>query len=95
MKHRGWRLVAELDAVTPGTHRAMPRWESGVPYCREEGCVHYDGKRCILLGQRPDNICEPSVSGMAAVLDRRVQREAAATDPESEALRRRPDQEPR
>jgi hypothetical protein len=74
LTRRPWHLVAESSAVADGVHRAMPRWECGVPYCREDGCAHYDGKRCELLGQRPGAICVPAVSGMAATLDRRVER---------------------
>lgn len=97
---RNWKLAAELDAVSDGVHRAMPRWEGGVPCCRRDGCVHYDGKRCELLGAQPANICEPAVFGMAAVLDRRTARDLCpccarreATDPDSLALAKRPDQE--
>lgn len=39
----------------------------GVPRCRHE-CRHYDGKRCELMGFRPDAICEPAVEEMAAEL---------------------------
>ena len=103
MTSRSWKLVAELDAVAAGVHRAMPRWEAGVPHCREDGCVHYDGKRCELLGARPGALCEPVVAGMAAVLDRRLERglcpccarREEPTDPGSIALARRPAQEPR
>jgi hypothetical protein len=97
-----WKLAAELDAVADGVHRAMPRWEAGVPHCREDGCVHYDGKRCELLGVRPGDICEPAVAGMAAMLDRRITRglcpcctHREPADPDSIALAKRPDQEPR
>lgn len=41
---------------------------NGVPWCDEDGCHHYDGKRCQLIGARPSSICEPAVVGMAAEL---------------------------
>jgi len=34
--------------------------ENGVPWCIEK-CKEHDGKRCELLGHRPDSICEPYV----------------------------------
>jgi len=39
----------------------------GVPWCRDE-CRQHDGKRCRLLGFRPDSLCEPAVVAMAARL---------------------------
>ncbi len=80
-----WKLVAELDAVAPGVHRAMPKWEGGVPHCRES-CPHPDGKRCALLGVRPGAICAPAVAGMATVLSRREQRRgcSASEPPDTE-----------
>ena len=41
--------------------------ESGVPFCNEN-CPQHDGKRCRVLGMRPDNICEPTVVEMARLL---------------------------
>lgn len=40
-----------------------PRYlgDDPVPYCAEEACPSYDGKRCRVLGHRPGNICEPQV----------------------------------
>lgn len=38
---------------------AYPKWDGNVPLCDEDACPHYDGKRCKLLGLRPDRICEP------------------------------------
>ncbi len=35
--------------------------KTGVPFC-SDGCRHYDGKRCAILGFRPSNICEPAVT---------------------------------
>ena len=35
--------------------------EKGVPMCSDDNCPSYDGKRCRLLGSRPDRICEPAV----------------------------------
>lgn len=41
---------------------------NGVPRCTER-CPHHDGKRCAILGYRPDALCEPAVREMAAKLD--------------------------
>ena len=46
----------------------QPEWIDGVPLCRE-GCPHHDGKRCGLMGFRPDRICEPAVVAMRTELD--------------------------
>lgn len=35
--------------------------DDGVPYCSTDECPMYDGKRCELLGHRPDGLCEPEV----------------------------------
>ena len=48
-----------------------PRIEAdGVPWCSNDECPCYDGKRCYELGLRPGNICEPEVAAMAARLKR-------------------------
>lgn len=36
-------------------------WSGGIPLCQDELCPQYDGKRCRMLGFRPDRICEPAV----------------------------------
>jgi len=41
---------------------------AGVPYCTEEKCVSYDGKRCALLGHAPEKVCVPYVRLMAQTL---------------------------
>jgi hypothetical protein len=45
-------------------------WRNGVPFCDEDSCKHYAGKRCRLLGFRPGTICEPAVIEMAKLLNR-------------------------
>ena len=56
------------EAVCEGESSPAPQWDgSGVPFCSEE-CPHHDGKRCRLLGSRPDSICEPVVTQMAKAL---------------------------
>lgn len=45
-----------------------PRVVNGVPFCSEEACQQYDGKRCRELGQRPGTICEPEVIDMTALI---------------------------
>lgn len=47
-----------------------PRVLKGVPWCSEEECPQYDGKRCELIGGRPSGICEPAVKDMAAEIRR-------------------------
>lgn len=48
--------------------KPMPaRDEDGLPRCTEK-CAHHDGKRCVILGHRPDGLCEPEVREMAAKL---------------------------
>ena len=38
-----------------------PNWsDSKVPNCSDE-CPSHDGKRCRVMGFRPDTICEPAV----------------------------------
>lgn len=49
---------------------AGPDWRSGVPFC-SESCARHDGKRCRILGFRPDGICEPAVSEMGRMLSGR------------------------
>lgn len=45
-----------------------PKWTEGVPFCAEENCPEYDGKRCRMMGFRPSQICEPAVRQMSADL---------------------------
>jgi hypothetical protein len=52
--------------------------EHGVPFCSEDACPEYDGKRCRALGCRPGPICEPAVIAMA----RRISRDLESTPPE-------------
>ncbi len=46
--------------------------ENGVGFCAFEDCPQYDGKRCRLMGFRPDDnsICEPWA--IAAARDKRA-----------------------
>lgn len=37
----------------------------GIPWCTDDGCPLYDGKRCRATGFKPSNICEPAVEAMA------------------------------
>ena len=43
------------------------RDDDGVPRCTER-CPYHDGKRCAILGHRPDSLCEPAVREMALKL---------------------------
>ena len=38
--------------------------EHGIPRCHDD-CSQHDGKRCRILGFRPDGLCEPAVFEMA------------------------------
>jgi hypothetical protein len=40
----------------------------GVPFCAEEKCSQYDGKRCMMTGFAPRGICEPYVLDMVAAI---------------------------
>lgn len=42
--------------------------KTGVPFCAENDCQMYDGKRCKAMGFRPGNICEPAVIELVAEL---------------------------
>jgi hypothetical protein len=57
------RVETPVEAATEtfGKRGIMPEWEGNVPYCAEERCALYDGKRCGALGHQPGNICEPAV----------------------------------
>lgn len=35
--------------------------QNGLPLCSREDCPQYDGKRCRVLGFRPDRFCEPQM----------------------------------
>lgn len=61
-----WKSVIETET------EAKPRWTDGVPYCSEEDCAQYDGKRCRSLGFKPASICEPAVVEMAALCRKAV-----------------------
>ncbi len=43
-----------------------PVWEDGLPVCTEGKCPQYDGKRCRMVGWRPDRFCEPALKTLAA-----------------------------
>lgn len=59
-----WQLRVENQA-DPMLH---PTWNDTVPFCSMERCPHFDGKRCDLIGRRPDNLCEPAVGVMGRLL---------------------------
>lgn len=64
----GWPFTAPFLSARPVNGRIRPNVDkSGVPKCAEE-CPSHDGKRCEILGYRPDAICEPAVREMAARL---------------------------
>lgn len=43
--------------------------DAGVPWCSQEACPSFDGKRCRALGFRPDAICEPAVRELQKFID--------------------------
>jgi len=40
----------------------------GVPWCGEEKCGSFDGKRCKLMGHAPEGVCVPYVQLMSSTL---------------------------
>jgi hypothetical protein len=61
-----------MDAATPkGEHPIWPGWSGSVPLCMEE-CGQHDGKRCRLLGVRPDRLCEPAVAAMGDIVKEKL-----------------------
>lgn len=65
-----WREKAAAQCDPP----AVAEWIAEVPFCGEEKCPQYDGKRCRVLGSRPSALCEPIVTEMARMLDGRLLR---------------------
>ena len=51
--------------MTKQVAQVMPNWDENVPYCTDR-CPEHDGKRCRILGHRPDGICEPAVIAVVA-----------------------------
>lgn len=57
--------AAGSEVVSP-----HPEWrDDGLPLCSDR-CAAFDGKRCDILGHRPDAICEPAVLAMFKLLER-------------------------
>ena len=67
MSERPAWLSRALD-LYPEHDRPEPIWRQGTPQCHEE-CVQHDGKRCRLIGFRPESLCEPTVSAMSVLLN--------------------------
>lgn len=65
-----WRRTAEKAVgVRPDwMHGKYP--QPGIPFCSEERCPRYDGKRCEALGHQPGRVCEPVVAEMAQLLNK-------------------------
>jgi hypothetical protein len=61
-----WRIDAQAAAGNEDD-AAKPMWMSDLPFCSHE-CPHHDGKRCRVIGLRPDRLCEPVVAEMARML---------------------------
>jgi len=47
----------------------QPKMDGGIGYCSLSECSQYDGKRCRILGFRPEPICEPWVRGLAQQIE--------------------------
>jgi hypothetical protein len=78
---------------------AEPTFEGDLPTCSYDACSQYDGKRCRLLGFRPDHFCEPALIDLMAELQRmrkmetsdeiaRLTRELAEAQSEAARLRK-------
>lgn len=66
MTRKTWQ--GKIEKMLAG---AGPTWgQNGAPSCSED-CKYHDGKRCELMGCRPDSLCEPSVVEMVGLLDGR------------------------
>lgn len=52
-------IRAEIDPVIGA---------DGIPRCHLD-CPQHDGKRCKLMGRRPDALCEPAMDDMAKVIE--------------------------
>lgn len=49
-----------------------PRLDAqGTPFCSEDQCPLYDGKRCEAMGFRPARICEPAVRAIVQIVQDR------------------------
>lgn len=58
----------ESEAMSKKPVEPQPNIIDGVPFCSDEDCPLYDGKRCEALGASPGNICEPAVGSMSVAL---------------------------
>ena len=69
---RRWQSEAANAAVDDGGKPAEPEWsDEGVPWCAEDKCHHFDGKRCDLTGNRTYRLCGPTIEAMAELLSTR------------------------
>lgn len=69
---RRWQSKAACAAADDNGKPAEPEWsDEGVPWCAEDKCYHFDGKRRDLTGNRPYHLCGPTVEAMAGLLDAR------------------------
>ena len=66
-------LLARHD-IAPGSDK------HGTPTCAREECHRFDGKRCEVLGHRPDIMCEPAVRAIIRELDQQPEQIAAWLD---------------
>ena len=61
------QLAAEAGALIGYTQPAAPTWvdwkKDGAPLC-DQACRYFVGQRCILTGERPADVCEPTVNAM-------------------------------
>lgn len=85
MSDRRW--IQFIERTASGTDVPIkPTWSArAVPTCTMGDCPHYDGKRCRVLGFRPDAICEPAVEAMGAELSKSAKPSAQDQDTAGEA----------
>jgi hypothetical protein len=57
----GWKKEVSVDR--------FPQWDGVVPFCDNDRCHQYDGKRCKMTGFRPGSVCEPTVAAMGEMLE--------------------------
>ena len=63
---RGNAPIALQPGVEPWW---LPSQNVVLPYCQDD-CPCHDGRRCSILGRRPDSVCEPAVAALVREVTR-------------------------
>ena len=63
-----WRESVTNRVMQQPAESPQPRWDGYIPNC-DYGCRYYDGKRCELIGAKPDQLCRPVVGTMGYWLE--------------------------